>query len=55
MLKTITQVNFDDSMYDTLEHLLLDCHNILTGWTEGDMDELIHETYRELAMSVQES
>lgn len=51
----ITAVNFFDTVTFGLYNLESDCLNIHTGYTEGDIDELIDETCRVLAMSLKES
>lgn len=51
----ITAVNFFDTVTFGLYNLESDCLNIHTGYTEGDIDSLIDETCRVLAMSLKES
>lgn len=51
----ITAVNFFDTVTFGLYNLESDCLNIHTGYTEGDIDGLIDETCRVLAMSLKES
>ena len=51
----ITAVNFFDTVTCGVYGLENDCLEINGGFAEGDMDELIDETCRVLAMSLQES
>lgn len=52
---SITSVNFFDKVTFGVYNLENESINIHTGYTEGDIDELIDETCRVLAMSIKES
>lgn len=51
----ITAVNFFDTVTFGLYNLESDCIDVHTGYTEGDVDALIDEACRVLAMSLKES
>ncbi len=51
----ITAVNFFDTVTFGLYNLESDCLDVHTGYTEGDVDALIDEACRVLAMSLKES
>ena len=51
----ITAVNFFDTVTFGLYNLELDCVDVHTGYAQGDIDKLIDETCRVLAMSLQEA
>lgn len=51
----ITAVNFFDTVTAGVYELESQCYQIYEGFEQGDIDELIDETCRVLAMSIQES
>ncbi len=51
----ITAVNFFDTVTFGLYNLEMDCVDVHTGYAQGDIDKLIDETCRVLAMSLQEA
>ena len=52
---SITAVNFFDTVTVGVYELESRCLDIHTGFEEGDIDQLVDETCRVLAMSLQES
>lgn len=52
---SITAVNFFDTVTKNVYDLEEECYHIYAGFQECDMDSLIDETCRVLAMSLQES
>ena len=55
MRDAITAVNFFDTVTFGLYNLEMDCVDVHTGYAQGDIDKLIDETCRVLAMSLQEA
>lgn len=51
----ITAVNFYSKINKSLDTLMFDCVDIVSGYAQGDIDELVKETYRAMRMDLAES